>query len=159
MPGYGSPGGVVPPTFPKKRIWPKVLLGVGLALILLIGGCTVLVVRSARNIVGVGNKFLSALQTSADSGAKAACSNAPREELGILRSKLTEAGWTGEKYLTSFATSSATGVEPSGSVSGVVKVRAGYHPVVLTLGKDSDWCVKSASVDFTQIVSKTGGSQ
>jgi hypothetical protein len=157
-PTYGAPT-TGPPEVRKKRKWPRILLGVSLALIILIGGCTAFVVKSTQNIVGVGNKFLSALQTSADSARSVACDNAPREEIAILRSKLTAAGWKGEKRLTSISTSSASGVEPTGSLGGVVKVDAGYRPIQLVLRKESDWCVYGATVDFDKAVSETDAPQ
>ncbi len=165
QPEFNQPGTTQPnptqlggpqPTFAptptkKKRKWWKIILGLFLALVLLIGGCTAIVIKAARGVVGEGNQFLSALYKSNEDATKEACAGAKREDIAVLRSELLKQGWVGSKNLNSFSTNSANGVS-SGEVSGTVRLTDGPHRVILTIEKNPDWCVKAAQVDFANIV-------
>jgi hypothetical protein len=150
VPDYAS-GGPVATAPKKKRKWWKIILGIFVVLLLLIGGCTVVVVKAAKDVVGEGNKFLSALYTGNDAAVKRACPGAEREKIAQLRSQLLEAGWKGAKQLNSFSTEDVNGVS-TGAIGGTVTAAKGPHPVSLYIEKNSNWCVKSAQVDFTTIV-------
>ena len=56
---YGSPGFAEPK---KKRSVLKWVLGIGLALLLGIGGCTYALVRAVSGPIDTGNEFLAAIQ-------------------------------------------------------------------------------------------------
>jgi hypothetical protein len=147
---FGEPS-IGPTPAKKKRKWWKIILGLFLVLVLLIGGCTAVVIKAARGVVGEGNKFLSALYTGTDDAMKRACPGAKREEIALLRSALVKDGWVGTKHLNSFSTNSANGVT-TGEVSGSVQLSNGPHAVVLAIEKNPNWCVKSAQVDFNTIM-------
>jgi hypothetical protein len=160
QPGTNQPNPIQldgpPPAFAgtppkKKRKWWKIVLGIFLVLALLIGGCTAIVIKAARGVVGEGNKFLSALYKSNDDAMKIACRGAKREEVALLRSELLKQGWVGSKQLNSFSTNSINGVS-TGEVSGSVQLTDGPHRVVLTIAKNTDWCVKAAQVDFANVM-------
>jgi hypothetical protein len=152
-PPRGTFGGqsIGPTPSKKKRKWWKIILGLFLVLVLLIGGCTAVVIKAARGVVGEGNKFLSALYTGTDDAMKHACPGARRESIALLRSALVKEGWVGTKRLNSFSTNSTSGVT-TGEVSGSVQLSNGPHAVAIAIEKKPDWCVKSAQVDFNTIV-------
>jgi hypothetical protein len=135
----------------RKRKWWKIVLGVVLVVLLLIGGCTAVLVKAARGVVGEGNKFLSALYIGTDAAMERTCPGAEREKIALLRSELLKEGWSGTKHLNSFSTNSANG-ETTGEVSGSVRLTNGPHSIVLAIEKNSNWCVKAAQVDFTTIM-------
>jgi hypothetical protein len=138
--GPGGPGwtpGVVGPK--KKKKWPWVVLGIFLLLALLIGGCTVLIVKAVGKPVKAGNNFADALYKSPADAAKMLCPGTALNEEGLKtqRDALIAAGWTGSKSLLGANVSSNNGTS-----SAIVSGTFGSSAVTIEMGKNgSDYCV------------------
>jgi len=139
-PGYGGSILAAPA---KKSKW-KLVVGLIIGLMVLIGACTVFVVRLASGPIDVSNDFLNAVQAG-DFERAWALSDASCfvEDGGQERLEAVFAGETIEAYdLTSTNVQSTNG-RSTGSASGTITLSGGdVRRITLTANKSgSDWRV------------------
>jgi len=139
-PGYGGSILAAPA---KKSKW-KLVVGLIIGLMVLIGACTVFVVRLASGPIDVSNEFLNAVQAGdfeqAWALSDASCFNEAR---GQEQLEEVFAGQTIESYdLTSTNVQSDNG-RSTGSASGTITLSGGdVRRITLTASKpSSDWRV------------------
>lgn len=138
----------VPPTKAGgSRTLVIVLVAVGLALVLLIGGCAALItwgVRTATAPVDAANRWLDAIEDGRNDDADELTCDGLRSELDELETELDRRGWTGGQNL-----SESEAVNRSATVRGTLELRSDDTAVTVHLGREGHgfkgWCVSGFS--------------
>ncbi len=146
-PGYAPPGYGMAPVQKGRRKWPFVVGGILLLFVLLIGGCTVLLVKATGGATKEANAFLADLSSSPAAGATHGCQGAGMDEAALtgVLDNLKGGGWTGQKNLTGTSVSSTNGTTTA-VVRGTIEMTSGATPVVVALNKPSKWCISGLNV-------------
>ena len=156
QPGWGQPGqggyAAPPQKKTKKKVWPWVLGGIFLFLLLAFGGCALLISKGVNAVtapVDASNAWLAA----ADAGDLPELENLTCGADGTVidngTNDLVAAGFDGSKNLNN---SSVTNGDAT--VSGTVGTAAGDQAITFTLSKadsgegENGWCVDSVLVGF-----------